>query len=108
MLFTMLFTEFHHHLHQNGLPPSGGGKTVRVGPHFTYSHGRQTTATAGQVRGHVHSHMRIHKDIYYYHNTGFKEVCSTLVLFILTDHFFLDCIMIFQFVSIFSLFFLLA
>lgn len=50
----MYFVEFHHHLHQNGLPTSGGGKTVRVGPHPSHGHGRQATATAGQVRGHIH------------------------------------------------------
>lgn len=52
----MYFVEFHHHLHQNGLPTSGGGKTVRAGPHPSHCHGRQATATAGQVRGHIHSH----------------------------------------------------
>lgn len=47
----MYFAEFHHHLHQNGLPTPGGGKTVRAGPHPSHCHGRQATATAGQVGG---------------------------------------------------------
>ena len=81
----MYFVEFHHHLHQNGLPTSGGGKTVRAGPHPSHCHGRQTTATAGQVRAHITLRYLICDQ-----NSGLKEECILLQLLPVPVHSFLD------------------
>lgn len=47
---TFVFAEFHDHLYKDWIPQTGCGQTVWACTHSAHSHGRQTRASAGQVK----------------------------------------------------------